>query len=102
MVSIQQSKNKKEDKKINKENKTGKENKDSATNEDNVKYNMPNLNKNNCDYHCKRKSTLQKHMKSNHTKEPSCDIIKNAFKCNKFIIMHKDPEEKVKKNRFCV
>ena len=37
-------------------------------------------------------------MKSNHTKEPFCDISENAFKCNESIIMQKDKQEKVKKN----
>ena len=37
-------------------------------------------------------------MKSNHTKEPFCDISENSFKCNESIIMQKDKQEKVKKN----
>jgi hypothetical protein len=87
-----------------KENKTGKKNKDSTTYEYNVKCNKHNLNKkgykcDDCDYHCKKKSPLPKHIESNHTKEPSCDISENAFKCNKSISVHKDKEEKVKKNK---
>ena len=101
---IQEIKSKKEDTKINELNKTGIKNKDIATYEDKVKCNKHNLNKkgykcDDCGYHCKKKSTLQKHMKSHHTKESSCDISDNAFKCNESIILHKDKEEKVKKNR---
>ena len=94
----------KKDSKMDEVNKKGKKNRDKATNEDIVKSMKHNLNKkgnkcDDCEYDCKKKSTLQKHIQTKHKKEKSCDISEDAFNCDESIIRHRDIEEKTKKER---